>query len=278
MVILIIIKFIIKSINEFICLFVYLLYIEPTTGLDPDNKNHVWSIIQSLKSPDRLILMTTHSMEEAEALCSRIGIMARGELQCIGTSQHLKKKYGKGYTLTVNLLKYNSNIINNNGNNNIELLLNENEREQRYDNETEKKLIEYVTGSLSFGHGKLLSSINRTKKFLLPKEIGAENNVLHISHIFKEMEMNKNLLNIREWGLSMSTLEDVFISAVKNTHEEDDDNDEKEKEKLSLEKSYLNMKTNLETKDSIDHDSQKLLENSSLSIESSKSESERFQL
>lgn len=69
-----------------------IISIEPTTGLDPDNKNHVWSIIQSLKSPDRLILMTTHSMEEAEALCSRIGIMARGELQCIGTSQHLKKK------------------------------------------------------------------------------------------------------------------------------------------------------------------------------------------
>lgn len=215
-------------------------------------------------------------MEEAEALCSRIGIMARGELQCIGTSQHLKKKYGKGYTLTVNLLKYNSNV-NNNVNNN-ELLLSENEREQKYDNETEKKLIEYVTGPLSFGHGKLLSSINRTKKFLLPKEIGSENNVLHISHIFKEMEMNKNLLNIREWGLSMSTLEDVFISAVKNIHEDDnDDNNEKEKEKLSLEKSYLNMKTNLETKKLIDHDSQKLLENSSLSIES-KDEKERFQL
>ena len=77
---------------------------EPTTGLDPDNRQHVWKIIQSLKKPNRLILMTTHSMEEAEALCTRIGIMAKGEMRCIGSAQHLKSKYGKGYTLTINLL------------------------------------------------------------------------------------------------------------------------------------------------------------------------------
>ena len=63
---------------------------EPTTGLDPDNRQQVWKIIQSLKSPDRLILLTTHSMEEAEALCTRIGIMAHGRLMCVGSSQHLK--------------------------------------------------------------------------------------------------------------------------------------------------------------------------------------------
>ena len=75
---------------------------EPTTGLDPDNRQQVWKIIQSLKSPDRLILLTTHSMEEAEALCTRIGIMAHGRLMCVGSSQHLKTQFGKGYTLTVN--------------------------------------------------------------------------------------------------------------------------------------------------------------------------------
>ncbi|KAJ1444037.1 P-loop containing nucleoside triphosphate hydrolase protein, partial [Ochromonadaceae sp. CCMP2298] len=58
---------------------------EPTTGLDPDNRQAIWRIIQSIKSPSRLILLTTHSMEEAEALCTRIGIMARGELRCVGT-------------------------------------------------------------------------------------------------------------------------------------------------------------------------------------------------
>jgi ABC-type multidrug transport system ATPase subunit len=210
---------------------------EPTTGLDPDNKNHVWSIIQSLKSPSRLILMTTHSMEEAEALCSRIGIMARGELQCIGTSSHLKKKYGKGYTLTINLLKYSPPpppphhghgqgqgvVIDKNS---PEYL----EAEAQYERHTDQQLVQYVIGQLSSGQGKLISSINRTKKFLIPKVIqgphgqgqGSER-VMHISEIFKEMETHRNELQIREWGLSMSTLEDVFISAVKSGGDDEEE-------------------------------------------------------
>lgn len=48
--------------------------------------------------------MTTHSMEEADALCSRVGIMVKGELRCIGSTQHLKNLYGAGYTLEMKLL------------------------------------------------------------------------------------------------------------------------------------------------------------------------------
>ena len=57
---------------------------EPTTGLDPETRQGVWKIIERAKK-DRAIILTTHSMEEADALCSRIGIMANGELRCIGT-------------------------------------------------------------------------------------------------------------------------------------------------------------------------------------------------
>jgi hypothetical protein len=49
--------------------------------------------------------LTTHSMEEAEALCTRIGIMVKGQLQVIGTPQHLKEKFGSGYELIVTLDK-----------------------------------------------------------------------------------------------------------------------------------------------------------------------------
>ena len=45
--------------------------------------------------------MTTHSMEEADALCSRVGIMVKGELRCLGATQYLKNKYGAGYMLEV---------------------------------------------------------------------------------------------------------------------------------------------------------------------------------
>lgn len=132
-------------------------------------------------------------MEEAEALCSRIGIMARGELQCVGTAQHLKSKYGKGYTLTVNLLPC---VV-------------PDEATKAAQNE---QLSTFVEQSVSGGGGSLLlSSINQTRKFMVPKS-----NATTISQIFKTMEMNKTQLGIREWGLSLSTLEDVFISAVED--------------------------------------------------------------
>ncbi len=49
------------------------------------------------------ILMTTHSMEEADALCSRIAIMTSQGIQCIGSPVHLKNKYGKGLLFSVSL-------------------------------------------------------------------------------------------------------------------------------------------------------------------------------
>ena len=55
------------------------------------------------EDPLRSLILTTHSMGEADALCSRIGIMVNGKLACIGTSQELKSHYGKGYSLVINL-------------------------------------------------------------------------------------------------------------------------------------------------------------------------------
>ena len=47
------------------------------------------------------IVLTSHSMEECEALCTRIGIMVNGQFQCLGNIQSLKSKYGKGYSLII---------------------------------------------------------------------------------------------------------------------------------------------------------------------------------
>ena len=71
---------------------------EPTTGMDPMNRREVWSLISTCKA-GRTILLTTHSMEEADALGDRIGIMSSGELIALGSSLHLKDKFGSGYQL-----------------------------------------------------------------------------------------------------------------------------------------------------------------------------------
>lgn len=64
--------------------------------MDPISRRYVWDIIQDAK-PGRAIVLTTHSMEEADILGDRIAIMARGEIKAIGTSVRLKQKFGSGY-------------------------------------------------------------------------------------------------------------------------------------------------------------------------------------
>lgn len=51
----------------------------------------------------RAVILTSHSMEECENLCTRLAIMVNGEFQCLGSVQHLKNKFSKGYTLTIKL-------------------------------------------------------------------------------------------------------------------------------------------------------------------------------
>ncbi|KAJ0248825.1 hypothetical protein HA466_0158690 [Hirschfeldia incana] len=77
---------------------------EPTTGMDPITRRHVWDIIQESKK-GRAIILTTHSMEEADILGDRIGIMAKGRLRCIGNSIRLKSRFGTGFITTVSFLE-----------------------------------------------------------------------------------------------------------------------------------------------------------------------------
>jgi ABC-type multidrug transport system ATPase subunit len=74
---------------------------EPSSGLDPTSRRHLWEVIDHYKK-GRSIILTTHSMEEADTLCTRIGIIAKGRLQCLGSPIHLKNKFGKGYSLYIN--------------------------------------------------------------------------------------------------------------------------------------------------------------------------------
>jgi ABC-2 type transport system ATP-binding protein len=62
---------------------------EPTTGLDPAARRGLWEIILDLKRQGRAVLMTTHYLEEAEAICDRVAIMDHGRILDIGTSDEL---------------------------------------------------------------------------------------------------------------------------------------------------------------------------------------------
>jgi len=79
---------------------------EPSTGMDPVARRFMWDVIERISQQDSqcAVVLTTHSMEECEALCGRVGIMVGGRLRCLGSAQHLKGRYGQGYQFEAKLV------------------------------------------------------------------------------------------------------------------------------------------------------------------------------
>lgn len=73
---------------------------EPTSGMDTSARRFIWEMLKNYKE-DRIIVLTTHFMDEADFLGDRIGIMGEGKLMCSGSSVFLKNKFGVGYNLTI---------------------------------------------------------------------------------------------------------------------------------------------------------------------------------
>jgi ABC-2 type transport system ATP-binding protein len=67
---------------------------EPTTGLDPQARRHLWDLVDQLKQAGRTIILTTHYMDEAERLCDRVAIMDHGRIIALGTPQQLIASIG----------------------------------------------------------------------------------------------------------------------------------------------------------------------------------------
>ena len=78
----------------------FVVFDEPTAGMDLSARRQTWTALREYKK-DRIILLTTHYMDEADILGDRIGIMSAGSLVCLGSSMFLKRKYGVGYNMTM---------------------------------------------------------------------------------------------------------------------------------------------------------------------------------
>ena len=83
---------------------------EPSAGMDPEARRFMWSVVEKISQRDKksAVILTTHSMEEAEALSTKMGIMVRGGIfRCYGSSQHIKNKFATGYEIEIKVRKPN---------------------------------------------------------------------------------------------------------------------------------------------------------------------------
>jgi len=146
---------------------------EPSTGLDPASRRTLWTCIKEAKK-SRAIFLTTHSMEEAEGLCDRLGIFVDGALRCIGNPKELTARFGGFYILTI------TNEVGN-----------------------ENQVSEMVHSIAK--EARITYSISGTQKF----EISSDQ--VTLAQVFRLMTENKQRLRIRDWGIANTTLEEAFI-------------------------------------------------------------------
>eukprot|EP00501_MAST-03F_sp_TOSAG23-6_P000894 GSMAST32.ASY1.ANO1.930.1 assembled CDS len=156
---------------------------EPTSGMDPYSRRFTWDVCFIFFC--KVIVLTTHFLDEADLLGDRIAIMSDGQLSCVGSSLFLKKMYGCGIT------HYNDGNDENDGNDG--------------NDETKTSMISDLIYTYC-PEASLLSNIGAEISFHLPFEF---------SNCFEEllMEINtkKDKLGILNFGLSVTTLEEVFL-------------------------------------------------------------------
>jgi len=153
---------------------------EPSTGLDPESRRQLWHAVLAAK-PSKSIILTTHALEEAEVLCDRVGIMTRGLMRTLGTPAHLRMQFDQGYKfmLAVDAAEHEA--------------------------PANAFVQELLPGTA------LRDSINGVVTFDVPKA------GVVMSRLFAEMEQNKARLHVKDWGLSHTTLEEVFLKIVADT-------------------------------------------------------------
>lgn len=88
---------------------------EPSAGMDPEARRFMWQVVANISQRDKnsAVIITTHSMEEAEALSTKMGIMIRGGIfKCYGSTQHIKSKFGTGFELDIKIKKPTQKELN----------------------------------------------------------------------------------------------------------------------------------------------------------------------
>ncbi|EGG13872.1 ABC transporter A family protein [Cavenderia fasciculata] len=152
---------------------------EVTNGLDVVTRKALWQTLKNITT-NRCIILTSHMMDEVDVLSTRIAIMSQGKLKALGSPQHLKSKFGEGYSLKI--------------------CIDDNHVDQ----------VDAVSFVQQFSPSATLSErFIGNYTFRLPK------NTI-VSQLFSYILENKQKYHITHWGVNQSTLEDVFLKLSEN--------------------------------------------------------------
>lgn len=148
---------------------------EPTSGMDLTARRKIWDMLKNNKK-DKIIILTTHFMDEADILGDRIAIMASGNIKCCGGSLFLKKRYGVGYNLLI----------------------------AKEDKDPNNRIEEFINERLS--DVTKLSEVSSEITFQIPQ---AESEKFEM--FFMDLDENLKNLKIKSYGVGVTTLEEVFL-------------------------------------------------------------------
>jgi len=150
--------------------------------MDPGSRRAMWGIVKQ-NINGKASVLTTHSMEEAEELSTKIGILIKGNFECMGTPQELKDKFGEGYQLDVKVPVSKVAAFK-----------------------------EFL--SSNFGHCDLVEEHFGRLTYRVPaKDVS-------LAKIFGTFEGHKEALEIEDYSFSQTTLEQVFINFAKKQDSE----------------------------------------------------------
>jgi len=157
---------------------------EPSSGLDPSSRRNLWKVInETMRS--RAVVLTTHLLDEAEALCGRIAIMCLGEVQCIGSAQHLRAKHGgeMGYQVILTTKELGSGPA----------------RDDAF-----SKVGAFVKNIFE-GNAKLINRHSRMLTYSVPSHS------INVPRAFSSLEGNLEPLQLDSYTICQPTLEQVFL-------------------------------------------------------------------
>nr|XP_024376526.1 ATP-binding cassette sub-family A member 1-like isoform X3 [Physcomitrium patens]XP_024376527.1 ATP-binding cassette sub-family A member 1-like isoform X3 [Physcomitrium patens] len=150
---------------------------EPSSGMDPVTRRAMWNLIlNAVVEKNMSAVLTTHSMEECEALCGRVGVMVAGSLVCLGSVQHIKSQFGQGYTVELQCSRAAS-----------------------------------LTDLHHFMKSEFPGSVLEEERMLRVK-YSLPRNSHSLSHVFSSLEKAKYDLDLDDYSVSQSTLEQIFLS------------------------------------------------------------------